>query len=120
MKVIVAGTRTLKVTPTKVLNELMSTGWRVDKIVSGGCKGPDKAGEQVADLEHVPLKVFKAKWKEHGRAAGPIRNAKMADYADALLAFWDGKSRGTMSMIAMMNGRKKLVHVVQMTKEKKK
>ncbi len=44
-------------------------------------------------------------WDIHGKSAGHIRNAEMADYADALIAFWDGKSRGTANMIE--NARKR-------------
>ncbi|MFD1444284.1 hypothetical protein [Thermoactinomyces vulgaris] len=42
---------------------------------------------------------YPAEWKKYGKKAGPLRNAKMAENADALVAFWDGKSRGTKDMI---------------------
>ena len=42
-----------------------------------------------------------AEWIKYGRAAGPRRNKQMAEYADALLAYWDGKSRGTKNMIEL-------------------
>lgn len=42
---------------------------------------------------------FPADWNAHGKAAGPIRNQQMAQEADVLIAFWDGKSRGTKDMI---------------------
>ena len=50
--------------------------------------------------------LYPADWERHGRAAGPIRNEEMAEVSDALIAFWDGKSRGTKSMIeiAMRKG----------------
>lgn len=51
----------------------------------------------------IPVKRFPADWDRHGRAAGPIRNCQMAQYADALIAIWDGKSRGTKNMIDEMN-----------------
>ena len=38
----------------------------------------------------------------HDKAAGPIRNRQMAEYADYLIAFWDGESRGTRNMIETM------------------
>jgi hypothetical protein len=47
-------------------------------------------------LKHM---LFKADWDKHGKAAGPIRNQQMAQEADGLIAFWDGKSRGTKDMI---------------------
>ena len=44
------------------------------------------------------------------RSAGPIRNKQMAEYADTLFAFWDGKSRGTKNMIDL--AKKKNLHVI--------
>ncbi len=38
---------------------------------------------------------FAADWNKYGKKAGPVRNRKMADYAEALIAVWDGKSRET-------------------------
>ena len=61
--------------------------------------GADALGERYARDRGYALKVFPAEWKKWGRAAGPIRNAQMADYADALIAFWDGESSGTRDMI---------------------
>ncbi len=47
----------------------------------------------------TPDMIFKADWDAHGKAAGPIRNKTMIDKADGLIAFWDGKSRGTKNCI---------------------
>ena len=69
------------------------------EIVSGGAKGADTLGEQYARERGYIIKVFPANWNEQGKAAGYIRNTEMARYADALIAFWDGKSRGTRHMI---------------------
>ena len=69
------------------------------EIVSGGARGADALGERYARERGYALKVFPADWKKWGRAAGPIRNGQMADYADALIAFWDGQSSGTRDMI---------------------
>ena len=71
------------------------------EIVSGCAKGVDRAGEEWAKRNGVPIKPFPANWETYGRAAGPIRNQQMAAYADALIAIWDGKSRGTESMIEL-------------------
>lgn len=74
-------------------------------IVSGGCRGADALGEAYANAHGIPVKRFPADWKTYGRAAGPIRNAQMAEYASQgkgiLLAFWNGTSRGTASMIRL-------------------
>lgn len=71
----------------------------VTEIVSGGAAGVDLLGEELAATNGVPVKRFPADWATHGKAAGPIRNRQMAEYADALVAVWDGKSRGTKNMI---------------------
>lgn len=73
------------------------------QIVSGCCRGADALGERYATEHGIPVKRFQADWFAYGKAAGPIRNRKMAEYAaerdGMLVAFWDGKSRGTASMI---------------------
>lgn len=74
-------------------------------IISGGCRGADALGERYASEHQIPVRRFPADWNAYGRAAGPIRNRQMADYSalakGILLAFWDGKSRGTASMISL-------------------
>jgi hypothetical protein len=68
-------------------------------ILSGGAKGADSLGEKWARENEISCKVFPADWDKHGKAAGPIRNKQMAEYADALILFWDGKSRGSKHML---------------------
>lgn len=68
-------------------------------IVSGHASGADSLGERYAQERGFQLETYPADWQAHGRAAGPIRYAKMANVAHALIAFWDGKSRGTKNMI---------------------
>jgi len=99
MKVIIAGTRTL--TNWQFFVDLLDTIDRSEwtEVVSGGAKGADEFGERYAEMHKIPLKVFPADWNKYGNAAGPIRNKQMAEYADALVAVWDGKSRGTKNMI---------------------
>ena len=69
------------------------------EIVSGGARGADALGERYARERGRNLKVFPAEWEKWRAAAGPIRNSQMASYADALFAFWDGRSVGTRDMI---------------------
>ena len=72
------------------------------EIVSGAYyKGADKLGEQYAKERGCKIKQFPADWKRFGRAAGPKRNEQMANYADVLIAFWDGNSKGTKHMIEL-------------------
>jgi len=69
------------------------------RIVSGTAHGADKLGERYAKEHGYTIARFPADWNTHGNSAGYIRNAAMAEYADALVAFWDGKSKGTKHMI---------------------
>lgn len=70
-------------------------------IVSGGAKGADAIGESLAREFITNLCIYPANWDRYDKAAGHRRNAIMAKNADQLLAFWDGKSRGTAGMIAV-------------------
>ena len=88
-------------------------------IISGHCRGADMLGEQLANKYSIPIKIFPADWDKHGKAAGHIRNRQMAEYASdgdnigILVAFWDGKSRGTKSMIDLGLQYLKEVHVIK-------
>lgn len=73
------------------------------EIVSGNAKGADSFGEEYAAEHSIRLAVFKPDWGKYGRAAGPVRNRQMLEYAlekkAMVIAFWDGRSRGTKNMI---------------------
>jgi hypothetical protein len=68
-------------------------------LVSGGCKGPDKIAEDWAKSRNIETQIFHPDWDQHGRAAGPIRNKLIVEESDFVFAFWDGKSKGTLSSI---------------------
>ncbi len=112
MKVIVAGSREGFVARNvfEAIEESPFYG-KITEVVSGGARGVDRDGEYFAKLNNLPVKVFPALWGAEGKAAGCIRNARMAEYADALVAVWDGKSPGTKHMIATMKALKKPTHV---------
>ena len=67
--------------------------------MSGTARGVDRFGEQWAIENNVAIKPFPADWDTYGKRAGYLRNTQMAEYADALIAVWDGESRGTKHMI---------------------
>ena len=69
------------------------------EIVSGTAYGADKLGERYANERGYPIKRFFPDWGKEGRKAGFIRNEAMALYGDALIAFWNGESKGTKHMI---------------------
>lgn len=98
MRVIVAGSRgiTRLVVVAKAIND---SRFEVTEIVSGCARGVDRLGEQWARANKIPIRRFPADWDKYGRSAGFRRNTEMAIYADALVAIWDGQSRGTKHMI---------------------
>ena len=98
MKTIIAGSRGI-VNYQALCKAVRNSGFEISEVVSGTARGVDRMGEQWAAENQVPVKRFPADWDRHGRAAGYIRNRAMADYADALIALWDGDSRGTKGMI---------------------
>ena len=85
------------------------------EFVSGGCRGVDTIAERFCKLHGYPIKVFNADWATYGKRAGYLRNKQMAEYAaetgGSLIAFWDGKSRGTKMMIELATQNKLDVQV---------
>ena len=68
-------------------------------IVSGCASGADLIGERYAEEKGFKVETHPADWKTYGRSAGPRRNKQMAEVSDYVICFWDGKSKGTKSMI---------------------
>lgn len=97
MHLIVAGSRTMT-DESYVRNRLETLPFPVTALVSGTCRGPDSFGERWAKDHNIAVERFPADWSL-GKHAGPMRNRAMAQHAHALLAFWDGESRGTKNMI---------------------
>lgn len=115
MRVIIAGGRDFTDAPALLnflvelqeLNQLPETF----EIVSGAARGADKCGEIIANSADFKCTQFPADWNRLGTRAGYVRNAEMAEYADVLVACWDGHSRGTKHMIETMQKKGKPVHV---------
>lgn len=107
VKVIIAGNRNFN-NYDLVEETIEKLGLEIDEVVYGGAAGADYMGLLWARKHKVKVKTFLAEWSVYGGAAGPLRNARMANYGDYLLAFWDGKSPGTKNMIYEM--RKKGKH----------
>lgn len=62
----------------------------------------DSCAKKLAEEMLGHSRTFKADWNTYGKTAGPKRNAQMAEYGDALLVIWDGKSRGSANMKSEM------------------
>jgi len=99
MNVIIAGSR--KITDYKIVKATIeNSGFNITQLISGHCPlGVDTLGEKWAIENNIPIKIFPANWKNYGPAAGPIRNSQMIEYSDALIAIWDGTSKGTKDII---------------------
>lgn len=70
-----------------------------DEIVSGGAKGIDTCAAEYARKNSIKLTEFLPNYQKYGRAAPIRRNEEIVDYADKVIAFWDGHSKGTLSVI---------------------
>ncbi len=121
-RVIIAGTRSfndyelLRDSCNNLLSEKQRTHTVV--VISGTARGADQMGERYAKERGFQLRRFPADWEQYGKSAGHIRNAKMADNADALIAFWDGESKGTKNMINNARRKGLAVRVIQYQKPK--
>ena len=113
MKTIVAGSRAGP-KYSDLIEAIKNCGWLPTAIVSGTAKGADELGERWALENNVAVEKYPPDWEKYGKAAGPIRNKLMAENAEALIALWDGKSRGTQSMIvnAKRVGLRIYVHTI--------
>jgi len=123
MKIIIAGSRTI--TDKNVvysaffygLAKFVEQGCKLPlhklEIVSGCARGVDEIGEKLAYFLNIGLSLFPANWNKYGKKAGYLRNIEMANYADALIAVWDGKSRGTKMMIDIAKKKGLKVYVYE-------
>jgi len=98
MKTIVTGSQTI--TNYDLVKELIDrSDIKITEIISGESEGVDELAIRYAKENNIPHRVFKTNLNKYGKSASKIRNREMAKHADALIAIWDGKSRGTKNMI---------------------
>lgn len=127
LRVIIAGSRDFDDFPKlmnsciDILHEISEQNDNLDKIriISGTARGADLLGEQYAKIAGYEVSRFPADWDGLGKRAGYVRNAEMAKFAVAdgnygvLIAFWDGKSKGTKHMIDLAEKKGLEVHIVR-------
>ena len=106
MKVAIIGSRSPKVTN---LEDYLPSD--TTEIVSGGAIGIDRCAEEYARCHGIPTKIFLPDYKKFGRSAPIKRNVEIIDYADAVVAFWDGTSRGTRFVIEEAKRKGKPVRI---------
>lgn len=93
MKIAIVGSRSVTISD---IGKYLSG---CDEIVSGGAKGVDSCAAEYAKKNGLKLTEFLPQYELYGRAAPIIRNKQIVDYADKLVIFWDGESKGTRSVI---------------------
>lgn len=111
MKVIIAGSRSVT-DIWHVYRAITYSGLEITEVVSGCARGVDKLGEEWALMQPIPIKRFPADWDFYGKSAGHKRNKQMAEYADALIAIWNGSSPGTKDMIEQATKRGLKVYIL--------
>lgn len=124
MRIIIAGSRDftdykfLKKNCSRILSDLEKNGTKREdiEIISGTARGADRLGERFAAQYGIKVRRFPADWDRFGKRAGFIRNREMAEYASEdngiLVAFWDGRSRGTSSMIDLAKQAGLHTHII--------
>ena len=114
MKLAVIGSRGLLV---KNLGDYLPQN--VTEIVSGGARGIDTCAREYALIHGIKLTEFLPEYSKYGREAPLKRNLLIIDYADEVLAFWDGRSKGTKYVMEQCRKKKKKVTVIKAIAEDK-
>jgi hypothetical protein len=142
MRVIFSGSRHVWLKPDDIDRLVIESGFVVHEAVCGCADGVDKSvghcqvgyprrWVKAGECREHPLSThgwaclrgklvahFPAEWGKYGRAAGPVRNGEMAEYArqdegGACLAVPALDSVGTWDMITQAKARDLLVHVAR-------
>jgi hypothetical protein len=113
VKVIIAGSRDFKDYDLlcRKADKILSRQTEIE-VVSGTASGADKLGERYAQERGYKITRFPADWGTWKKRAGYLRNEEMAEYADALIVFWNGVSRGTKHMIDIAKNQDLLIRVI--------
>ena len=113
MRTIIAGSRSD--TDMEVVRTAMASasanGIDPTVVLSGTARGVDRLGEMWALEYEIPVERYPADWDTYGKSAGYRRNEDMAKRAEALVAIWDGESKGTGHMIDLAKKHGLIVYV---------
>lgn len=94
MKISIIGSRTFD--DYELLDKTMQPYKdKITCIVSGGAPGADELGEKWGKENKKSVLIFLPDWENYGKRAGYIRNKEIVKSSDGIIAFWDGKSKGT-------------------------
>lgn len=110
MKIAIVGSRDFK-DKAKVVEYVTSLD-KDDWIISGGARGVDRWAEETAKLLNMRFTIYHADWDTYGKRAGFLRNIDIVKQCDRLVAFWDGKSKGTEHSINLAKTAGKPVEII--------
>jgi len=105
MNVLVCGSRDVT-NYMAVEDAITESGYVITKLISGAARGVDSLAVQWAKDNNIPYEEFPADWEKYGRKAGYLRNEEMVNKADAVIAVWDGVSKGTGHSITIASKKK--------------
>ena len=108
MKLAIIGSRTCP--PIDIAAHLK---YIPDTIVSGGAIGADTYAKEFAIKHNLKLIEFLPDYEKYGRKAPLVRNKLIVEECDCLIAFWDGKSKGTKHMIDIATERNLPIRVIR-------
>lgn len=129
VKVIIAGSRSIRCGVLTMMNVVAASGFKVESLFHGGAAGVDLAADEWGAWAGIPVVRIDAPWGNtegkpeseigwndgvpYWKGAGPWRNRQMAGLADALIAVWNGQSKGTQNMIQVMKSANKPVYIYE-------
>ena len=116
MKVGVVGSRTF--TDYNFLEKTLKS-YLPFILISGGAKGADTLAEQFAARHSIGFKVYRPDYVSFGKSATYVRNKKIVDESDLIIAFWDGKSKGTKMTIEIARRESKPYKIFYFNKRRK-
>jgi len=93
--ICISGSRTIN----NINFDLFIDPSHVGCVIAGGANGVDTLAEHWAKRNKIEFIAYPARWKTFGKRAGIMRNHEMVEFCDYLIAFWDGKSKGTLDSI---------------------
>lgn len=110
MNVIIAGSRVIE-EYEHVVSAVRASGFEITTVICGMADGVDMLGHAYAMANNIPVVEMPADWAQYGRRAGYLRNTEMGKKADALIAIYDGNSKGTGHMIDIAHSMGLKVHI---------
>ena len=113
IKIGVIGSRTIK---SVALENYLPK--KIDVIISGGAQGVDFCAKEFALKNKIAFLEFLPQYSIYKKGAPIKRNKQIADASDVVFAFWDGKSRGTKSMIEYCKAQNKEIQIFLLNDKK--